>query len=493
MAGRLVLPEGAKVSHADGHVLTERGPAGLFDDAALFASIRTEIERIVRAKRPGDAFRIWVVEGGHGEDAYSYAMLAYDSLGELVDDVTLRVFATNPDPRATQAARSGRYPAATLGAVPPALRHYLARRGEVISVKKRIRDCCVFAVHDVVSQPPLSNLDLISCRSRLGNDATSHHLVAKLHYALRAGGCLVLGADDASSLSNGLFEHSDASAEVLRRKEGAAPNLAAILSFAPANARSSGPRPEARLSPPPNLHAAVQEALVRAYAPAAALVDGDGRVLYVSGGIHRYLRPSLPAIPRSIADLCLPELQSEVKALLGRRAPQARHGAAIGNPVLLTLDHHKVVVQVIARILGTPGRHPLRLLSFEEQDLDLFAAPEALVALGMRQELTATSEELEAVTDELESTREELHTSTEELRTLLDEMHGANDELSARNRELALENGALVAARDDAERRYAAQLAALDERVRTLFAERTIAEAAHRDANARGRARASVP
>src|SRR6185295_8423842 len=63
---------------------------------------------------------------------------------------------------------------------------------------RSIRDMCIFSRHNVATDPPLSRMDLISCRNLLIYLAPSlqRRVIARFGYALQPNGCLILGASE---------------------------------------------------------------------------------------------------------------------------------------------------------------------------------------------------------------------------------------------------------------------------------------------------------
>jgi two-component system CheB/CheR fusion protein len=84
-------------------------------------------------------------------------------------------------------------------------------------------------VHNLLSEPPLTKLALVSCRNLLiYREAPLHkHLLPMLHYALRPGGFLFLGPSETISDFEHLFATVDRRWKLFRRKDtaGVAPFL----------------------------------------------------------------------------------------------------------------------------------------------------------------------------------------------------------------------------------------------------------------------------
>jgi two-component system, chemotaxis family, CheB/CheR fusion protein len=78
------------------------------------------------------------------------------------------VFGSDLDTRALAIAREGRYPAAIETDVSEErLRRFFSREGDHYRVRRELRDLVVYATHSVLTDPPFSRIDLISCRNLL--------------------------------------------------------------------------------------------------------------------------------------------------------------------------------------------------------------------------------------------------------------------------------------------------------------------------------------
>jgi two-component system CheB/CheR fusion protein len=116
----------------------------------------------------------------------------------------VQIFATDVSEKAIERARAGVYPTGSVNDMAPErLRRFFERRNGGYRVIKPIRELCVFAAHNVLADPPLSRIDLISCCNLLIylQPVLQRKLVATFHYALQPEGVLMLG--DAEALSPG--------------------------------------------------------------------------------------------------------------------------------------------------------------------------------------------------------------------------------------------------------------------------------------------------
>jgi two-component system CheB/CheR fusion protein len=203
------------------------GVTSFFRDPAAFAALETDvIPRLFAAKAPGSAIRVWVPACSTGEEAYSVAMLMQEQAARSNRGHTVQLFATDIDSHAIGVARSGVY-AATLTRDVPAdrlARHFLPEPdASSYRIRKNIRESLVFSEQNVLTDPPFSRLDLISCRNLLiyMSPPLQKRLIASFHFALNPGGTLLLGTSESVGEAADLFAIENRRASLFLRKDGA--------------------------------------------------------------------------------------------------------------------------------------------------------------------------------------------------------------------------------------------------------------------------------
>src|SRR6185312_17537486 len=138
-----------------------------FRDRDAFEYLEHDIvPRLFAGKGPQDQVRVWSAGCATGEEAYSLAILLAECASHLSAPPAFQVFATDIDERAIAQARECRYPATiSLDVSADRLRHFFEREADQYHIRKELRERVLFAVHNVVRDPPFSKLDLISCRN----------------------------------------------------------------------------------------------------------------------------------------------------------------------------------------------------------------------------------------------------------------------------------------------------------------------------------------
>ena len=79
-----------------------------------------------------------------------------------------QIFATDINETSLEFARSGIYPQSIVNDISAArLARFFISTDRGYQVNKSLRECCIFARHDLAKDPPFSRLDLVSCRNVL--------------------------------------------------------------------------------------------------------------------------------------------------------------------------------------------------------------------------------------------------------------------------------------------------------------------------------------
>ncbi len=145
------------------------GVTSFFRDREAFESLeRGVLPALFHNKVDGDQVRAWVAGCSSGEEAYSLAMLLSEQRDALHSTANIQVFATNIDEGAVARARAGLYREAIMTDVRSStLRQFFVKTDSRYEVVKSVREKILFAMHNVLCDPPFSRPDLVSCRNLL--------------------------------------------------------------------------------------------------------------------------------------------------------------------------------------------------------------------------------------------------------------------------------------------------------------------------------------
>lgn len=220
----------------------------------------------------GSGLRAWVCGCASGEEAYSIAILIDEALRKTQSSADYLVFATDTHRDSLRIAARGVYSeAAVAGLSASRLERYFLRENEAYRISPEIQEHVVFARQNLLSDPPLLEIDWIACRNLLiylKPDAQRKAL-QKLQSALRPDGILFLGPAETAPE----FKTVDARWKIFRK------------------------RPEQEPEPEPQL-ANDMENLLRSTDIGTAFLDPQLRLRKITPGMGRWFALSAGAVGR---------------------------------------------------------------------------------------------------------------------------------------------------------------------------------------------------
>lgn len=441
------------------------GVTNFFRDPNVWEALRTELLPKLLAHYPaGNALRAWVSACSTGEEAYSLAMVFKDVIEQLKPKVrfTLQIFATDLDPDAIDSARRGLYPASIAAdvSVERLARYFTPEDGGNHRINKDIRDMVVFATQNVISDPPFTKIDILTCRNLLiyFDAALQQKLLPLFHYALNLEGLLVLGSAESVGHFGNLFAPANHRARIFRRCDQ--PPSIADLKFPRhvSNAPPTGVKMPS-IEPLETLGQLTDQFIQQNYAPAALLVNAEGDILYISGRTGKYLEPAagktninLYAMAREGLREALPgiigkALKDAVPVLLNGLRIGTNGGTQIVNVVVQALDKPETLrgrVLFVFKDVPTPPRRRASKSTAAASQNELMEELQRT-----RQALQVTHEEMQTTVEELKSSNEELQSTNEELQSTNEELTSSKEELQSLNEELQTVNAELQSKVDD--------------------------------------------
>jgi two-component system CheB/CheR fusion protein len=406
----------------------------------------------------GHGVRAWVAGCSSGEEAYTLAMLLREGLDTLPagSNCPVQIFATDLSADAIQTARRGVYPATAIAGLSAARQaRFFSDDGGRVRVAKSLREMVLFAQHDVIVDPPFTRLDLVSCRNLLiyFKAPLQRRLLQLFHYALRPGGCLVLGNAETTGRVESLFQAVDATLRIHRRADASVADAAHFFPVKP-TMRDDLPDVSTPAAGVPaagtGLQSMADRLMLSALAPPAVLVGEDDDILYVNGRTGRFLEPTAGKANWNVHAMARDGLGTPLAAALRQVRAEGRvvelrgltvepGAAAIGVDVSLMpvqLPGHSGLVLIVFRDAALPPQAAAARPRRVRHDSELRHAQDESQAL--REEMRASKEELQSANEELQSTNEELTTSKEEMQAMNEELQTVNAELLSRLNDLAL-------------------------------------------------------
>ena len=439
-----------------------------FRDPEVFVRLREALAEVVSVRPDADGLRLWVPGCATGEEAYTVAVLVAEALGDRLGRCPVRVFATDINAEAIAHARLALYPHAALEGVPPELvaRHFVVDQ-DGVRPARHIRDMCVFAQHDLLSQPPFVNLDVVSCRNVLiyFEGAAQVEILSRFHHALRPQACLLLGQSESIGALGELFQPLDGHVKLFRRRTVPSPRLLELslgwrrVGQSPVPQRVRPEAADALTSREQRFH----QHLLQRHALPSVLVDPQGHVQHLWGDVDRFLKLEGGRADFSLVGLCLPALRAEVRTML-HLATTAAPSELVSLPVVLPQEGELAqgdAVRMHAQALcSSVGEVQGVVVSFEARPQPPAGTPLASQPLGdagpladaaaaSASSLAADPAEQQRLRDELAVAREHMHTMVQQLERVNDDRQSLNEELQASSEELQSSNEELQASNEE--------------------------------------------
>ncbi len=412
-----------------------------FRDKGIFELVASTAITELVAGAAGNPIRLWVAGCSTGEETYSLAILFTEAIRAAKSDVKLQIFASDADAQAVATAREGVYPHSIDAHVSAErLEQFFMREEHGYRIAPSLRACIIFAVQDVLADPPFSKLNMISCRNLMIylQPEAQARLIDVFHFSLRDGGVLLLGTAETIGMPDGRFAVMSKAARLYRKTgQGVAHGLSSggalrLPHFLPAGETSRLLRAEPLMAARGTDIAEMYRKLVlERYAPPAVMVNRRLECLYTSGTIGAFLHiaPGYPT--HDLLSLLAPSLRARVKTGIGEVGATQMPASLTGGHITRNGERFRFSIE-IQPVPGDPDKFLLFFLTQSKPERK-GADQNTPKATGR---VAALERELEAVRADLQLTIKSLEISSEEQRALNEEALSINEEYQSTNEEL---------------------------------------------------------
>ncbi|GAB2191883.1 hypothetical protein MAH1_34920 [Sessilibacter sp. MAH1] len=431
------------------------------DDDAYKNLIQQVIPKVVEShKNKREGIRLWVAGCSTGEEAYSLAILIDEEINRKNLNCTVKIFATDVDEEAIAEASSGVYSAdITQDISLERLEKYFEHEDTSYVVSPKLRQMVIFAVHNMIEDPPFSNIDLVSCRNVLiyFQHSTQKKVLASLYFALKPNGYLFLGSSESLGDLQSHFEPINERARTFMKIS----NMRVPIGNTPPNLGVNHPSTETRVMPPisnilktvrvgaKNGLNSVLERLVEEYAPDCIVLNSSFEAIHVYGDVSEYTKGIRPGkISNNIKDIIVDDLSVAVSTALYRC--ERNDGDVYYKDVMMHADSDNSISVDLSvftvkegEYSSSPRYYIVQFISGELEptpkskkiSFDAFEQSRQRI-LDLENELIKKQENLQVTVEELETTNEELQSANEELMSANEELQSTNEELQSVNEEL---------------------------------------------------------
>lgn len=447
------------------------GVTSFFRDRDVFVRLEKDVlPELMERLEPTQEFRAWVVGTATGEEAYTLAILLAETSRALERPPRVKIFASDVHQQCLEFASRGVYQESSLVGISDELRErYFHERSDGFHVSPDLRKIVVFVPHNVITNAPFTNLDLVTCRNVFiyFTPVTQKKVLSLFHFGLKTGGVLCQGSSETPGELSHEFEAIDERNRIYRKQRDV--NLPASMRM-PFTAGGDGAPIVSKVQPvlpTSNRDATIRsltdayDTLLKRFMPAGILLSEECELLHTFGDANSFLRVPQGRLSRSILDLVSPDLRTAVSAALRRLSPDqgatttaciTENDGQVDRHIKITADR---LSPVDSRILITfdeeeskaPERTNVEIVSNDISNEDYLALERQL--MQTKDSLQSTVEEAQATNEELQAANEQLTASNEELQSTNEELHSVNEELYTVNAEHQRKIEELIQLTDD--------------------------------------------
>lgn len=481
------------------------GVTQFFRDPEVWAALRENVLKPLLLKSSSEGFvRVWCAGCSTGEEAYTIAMLLLDIMEELHLERSIKVFASDIDSSAIAIGATGVYPDSVMSEIPPGMlaRYFTRLNDGSYQVSAELRGSVVFATHNLIQDPPFSNMDLVTCRNTLIylHAETQQKTLAFFHFALKMNAHLLLGSAETTGNFANYFVTIDSRLRIYQKqKELRIP----VTSLQNRELRRETPKPRSlpqfisralensKVGQSRTIRPVAFDALVEQFIPPTIVINGQLQVIYVYGDTGLFttkLRPGY--VTNNLNEILESDVNVPATTLIHEVMNNKNKSAALLENCIKRDDsfwslkcfidnsHADNDEWICLSFIndGVPTNKELTV--FQPSEMDSQRIKDLNISLleyqrryqetmselsNTREELQSSNEELMAANEELQSTNEELQSVNEELYTVNSEYHEKITELTDINNDLenlikATNMAVLILGPDLAIRRFTAAM-----------------------------------
>ncbi|MHC0443203.1 CheR family methyltransferase [Flavobacterium sp. 3-210] len=434
-----------------------------FRDGKMFQIVKEKVFPIITSRVPdGNTIRIWIAGCSTGEEAYSLAIALHEFLGENLHGKEIQIFASDISEVAIAKARIGFYKKSQMRNVSEnTLSKYFTSNTNGYTIKRQIRDLCIFAVHNFLNNPPFAKMDIITCRNVFiyMDSFLQKKSLATFHYALKENGFLILGKSETAVPAAEFFQSFDKAGKIYIRKQVSGRFINSGLE---ANGRLKSFKSNIQRKEiiKEDFRKSAESVLLSKYTPASVIVNEQMDIVHINGSIAEFIelssgKPTFNLLKMAKEGLAF-ELRNawhkvkETDSTIKKEGIQIKSkGAAeeitielqrledTSEPYFLVLFYKSSINKdnlLLNKIPSEELQDNIYLKRIKQLEKELAKIHDDINVISEEQE--ASNEELQSANEELLSGSEELQSLNEELETSKEELQSSNEELLQINQEL---------------------------------------------------------
>ncbi|SDR70679.1 chemotaxis protein CheB [Gramella sp. MAR_2010_147] len=435
------------------------GVTRFFRDEMVWEVLRKDVfPKMIKEKQDGEILKVWDVACSTGEEAYSLAMYLHEEMELQGKDIEIKIFATDISQPHLDIAAKGIYPESIVADVSKDfLIKYFLSKSNGYQVCDRLRRSVIFSRHNIIKNPPFSNMDMVVCRNLLiyFQNSIQKKTLNMLHYALVEKGVLLLGTSESVHTHKENFREIDRKCKIYRNIKPST-RLKNGISHATNTGRSTTEllenkaQRERKVRNPSNpirqkLQGELNETILEQFGGASVFVDSDYNILQAVGEFRKYANLPLNGFSINLLDMLDSELKYVVQSTFNKA--YKNEDKVIYRDAVINQRDKKIGADIIIKPFKNYSLEGETnyVITFIEKELNLKDVEEVAKVSPSSQ----TKEYVQNLEIELKQTKEDLQTSLEEIETSNEELQAANEELLASNEELQSTNEELQSVNEE--------------------------------------------
>ena len=427
------------------------GVTKFFRDQSVWKVMREKvIPDLVASKQDGDILKVWDVACSSGEEAYTLAMCIDAEIEKQNKKVDLKVFATDISTKHLEIGSKGLYPESIVADIDPdLLLKYFLSRTNGYQVVEKLRRMVIFSRHNIIKNPPFSNMDMVVCRNLLiyFQPGIQNKALNVLHYALKENGILLLGTSEnvynhredfeVISKIGKIYKNINPSRKLKSGLSTSATN--GLIQNRKYKERTNRNHRNAAGSMKQKLSEELNESIMEAFGGASVFIDSEFNILQAVGEFRKYANLPVSGFSINLLDMLGSDLRPVVMTSL--KKAEADNDKVIYKEAVYQHNGEKKGVDILVKpfMNKSVDNDTNFVITFIETTIKtekLAQVDKVSISKRTKEYVTSLEEELKLTKEELQTSLEEIETSNEELQAANEELLASNEELQSTNEEL---------------------------------------------------------
>lgn len=427
-----------------------------FRDEHAWEYLATEVVESIVSKGDLDSeLRFWVAGCSSGEEAYSLAIVIDEAMRKLSKNLRVKIFATDADADAIAHASTARYREEIAHDVSnDRLARYFVKVGGEYEIRPDIRKMVVFATHNMINDPPFSNIDLITCRNVLiyFQQTVQKVVMSSFHFSLKDNAKVFFGSSESVGELKSHYKVVHDRFRIYEKITNTRLPIASV-NAAGSDKPKLGMRPVSNLLRSYRSHAApanrfehVKDHLINDFVPSCLILNSEHQAMHIYGDANKYLiRFPVGRVSTNIHEIIVAELSVALDTALSRSKTEVK--PVFYTNIKTTVNDEIALVDMQVEYFPEKNGDDAYfsvVLSDSESEKILKKTTETMNfgeethqrIRDLENELLHKQEHLQVANEELETTNEELQAANEELMSSNEELQSTNEELQSVNEEL---------------------------------------------------------